>query len=147
MLSTFLSLGVIPLTLCDTPFIVDTVASVNTTELESKFWWWDSSSDEEDNISVAHAERPASHQRLSFFYCKGFSPRVYNHELLKSSQFLRSDTSVESHTSPGYLGLDESMILEHNLCLSLPPWSNCVTTSRQQEFYKLITTYTLDLKP
>ena len=63
MISTFLSLGVIPLTLCDTPFIVDTVASVNTTELESKFWWWDSSSDEEGNISVAHAVLPSNCDR------------------------------------------------------------------------------------
>ena len=60
MLSPFLSLGVITLTLCDTLFIVDTVASVNATELLIECWWWDSSSDEEGNISVAYAERPAS---------------------------------------------------------------------------------------
>jgi len=35
MLSTLLSLGVITLTLCDTLFIVGTVASVNATELVS----------------------------------------------------------------------------------------------------------------
>ena len=64
MLSTFLSLGVIAPTLCDTLLIVVDFLTVNATEMVSA---GGGTVDEEGNISVAHAERPASHQRLSFF--------------------------------------------------------------------------------
>ena len=81
--------------------------------------WW--TVDEEGNISVA---TPASHQRLSFFKSKGFSPRA-SYSL--KSPLSSSDTSWKSqtHNSPGYLPLDAVLApcraVPTNLCLNSQP--------------------------
>jgi hypothetical protein len=74
--STFLSLGIITLTLRDTLFIVTYSQYYGDGKCCNSKSAGGGTVDEEGNIFVTHAERPDSHQRLSFSVnCKDFSPR------------------------------------------------------------------------